>query len=556
MGQKKKKGRNFNWKLSVCSLVATVLVVMAMFIVPVIGKADAVHYLRPYQTYKGTIYDGVVGKSFTMAGTKFTYGITSNNDYGDAMYTVFYLGEQVSSVSFTLGHLDNQYQRGGTFQLYLDEVLQEDFTKSLTSDMLNETVTVNTAGKKQMKVKISGDCARYGIGNIMMSTGHNYKAEVTKVATVNDAGLVTYTCKDCGDTYQETISARTNCIDSISPYQTSRMSEYKEEMGSTSYVSCMGDKKYRCLKTTNDYSGAANALYSLNGNYTSVTFMVGHVDGDYIMAGTLNIYVDGNQIKQESLYKAMISKQITIDTTNVTQLKLEIDGDCARYVIYDFVATPKIPTVKQHSFVDETLIEATFGVPGSIRHVCSVCGAYYTTNTEPGTRNMTDSNISVSLKKNAYVYSGKACTPTVTVAYAGTTLKKGADYAVSYSNNKNVGTAKVKITGLGYYKGEISLTFTIQPKKTEISSLKNKKKEKAVVKWKKNSQADGYEVVYSTSSYFYNSKRKNVTKKTSATLSGLSKGYTYYVAVRAYKKSNGTKMYGDFGKVKTVYIKK
>lgn len=552
MKQKQKMKR----KLSICSFVVAIVVVMAMFVVPATGKADAVHYLRPYQVTNGTNYDGVVGKSFTMAGTKFTYGITSNNGYKDTMYTVFYLGEQVSSVSFTLGHLDNQNQDAATFQLYLDEVLQEDFTKSLTSDMSNETVTVNTTGKKQMKVAISGSYARYGIGNIMMSTGHNYKAEVTKVATVNDAGLVTYTCKDCGNTYQETISARTNCINSLSPYQTSNMSEYKEEMGSTSYVNCMGDKKYRCLKTTNGYRDTANALYSLNGNYTSVTFMIGHVDGDNTDAGTLNIYVDGNQIKQEFLDCNMLSKQITIDTANVTQLKLEISGSYARYVIYDFVAIPKAPTVKQHSFVDETLTEATFGVAGVIRHVCSVCGAYYTTNSEPGTRNMTDAKLSVSLEKTNYVYNGKACTPAVRVTYDGTELTQGADYAVSYSNNKNAGTAKVTVTGLGFYKGESSLTFTIQPKKTKLSSVKNKKKRKAVVKWKKNSQADGYEVAYSTNSYFYYAKTKNVAKKTSVTLSGLAKRYTYYVRVRAYKKSNGTKIYSDYGKVKKVYIKK
>lgn len=318
----------------------------------------------------------------------------------------------------------------------------------------------------------------------------------------------------------------------------------------------MGDKKYRCLQSSSGYGDAANALYSLNGNYSSVTFMIGHVDQDEIRNGTLNIYVDGNQIKQEALNFDMLSKQITIDTANVTQLKLEISGSYARYVIYDFVAIPKAPTVKQHSYVDETLTEATFGVAGVIRHVCSVCGAYYTTNSEPGTRNMTDSKLSVSIAETDYVYNGKACTPAVKVTYDGKELTQGADYAVSYTNNQGAGTAKVTVSGLGFYKGETSLDFTIKPNKTNLSSVKNKKKRKAVVKWKKNSQADGYEVVYSTSSYFYGAKTKNVGKKTSVTLSKLVKKYTYYVKVRAYKKSNGKKIYGDYGKVKKVFIKK
>ena len=210
-----------------------------------------------------------------------------------------------------------------------------------------------------------------------------------------------------------------------------------------------------------------------------------------------------------------------------------------------------------HSFQDETLTEATFGVPGVIRHVCSVCGAYYTTNSEPGTRTMTDSKMSVSLAKSEYIYSGKACTPAVKVTYDDdTVLKEGADYTVKYSNNVKAGTAKVTVSGVGYYKGQTSSTFTIYPNKTSLSSAKNKKRCKAVLKWKKNSQADGYEIVYGTSSYFYYAKTKTVSKKTSVTLSGLSKGYTYYFKIRAYKKSNGTKIYGNYGNVKKVYIKR
>ena len=554
MNLRKTKIGSFSEKLCVWSVVVAMIAIISMVIVPGTGNADTVHYLRPYQVTNAAVYDGTSGEYFTMAGTKYYYGVAKNSSYG-TMYAEFYLKEQVSSVSFTLGHLDNQDRSNGTFKLFLDEVLQEDYTKDLKSDMSNVTVTVNTTGKKHLKVEITGNYARYGMGNITMSSGHTYEEEVNKVATVHDTGLVTYTCKDCGDTYQETIPARNYCVDYLSPYQTTNMAEYKEEMGSTAYVKCMGDKNFRCLMKTSSY-GTANALYSLNGAYKSITFKIGHVDGADTANGTLNIYVDGNQIKNEALYQTMLSKEITIDATNVTQLKLEITGNYARYVIYDFVATPKVEELKPHSFLEETLTEATFGVPGVIRHVCSVCGAYYTTNTEPGTRNMTDPKIAVSLAKSAYVYNGKACTPAVTVTYNGAPLKKNAEYAVSYASNKNAGTAKVTVSGLGYYKGKTTVTFTIQPKKTSFSSAKNTKKGTVSLKWKKNTQADGYEIVYSTSSSFYYPGTKTVTKKTSTTLSGLSKGYTYYIKIRAYKKSSGTKIYSDYGSVKKVYIKK
>ena len=62
-------------------------------------------------------------------------------------------------------------------------------------------------------------------------------------------------------------------------------------------------------------------------------------------------------------------------------------------------------------------------------------------------------------------YTGKNITQSVKVKYNGKTLKSGTDYTVSYSSNKNVGTATVKITGKGQYGGTVSKTFKINPAK-------------------------------------------------------------------------------------------
>ena len=52
-------------------------------------------------------------------------------------------------------------------------------------------------------------------------------------------------------------------------------------------------------------------------------------------------------------------------------------------------------------------------------------------------------------------------TPAVDVTYAGKALVEGTDYKVSYSNNYNVGTATVYITGYGNYVGSKKITFNI-----------------------------------------------------------------------------------------------
>ena len=59
--------------------------------------------------------------------------------------------------------------------------------------------------------------------------------------------------------------------------------------------------------------------------------------------------------------------------------------------------------------------------------------------------------------------NGLAIKPDVTVKSGSTTLKRDTDFTVSYSNNVNVGTAKVTVTGKGKYKGTITKTFTIEP---------------------------------------------------------------------------------------------
>lgn len=58
------------------------------------------------------------------------------------------------------------------------------------------------------------------------------------------------------------------------------------------------------------------------------------------------------------------------------------------------------------------------------------------------------------------IYTGSAITPKPTIRDANNTvLVSGTDYTVSYSNNVNVGTATVKITGKGLYKDQTKTLY-------------------------------------------------------------------------------------------------
>jgi hypothetical protein len=159
--------------------------------------------------------------------------------------------------------------------------------------------------------------------------------------------------------------------------------------------------------------------------------------------------------------------------------------------------------------------------------------------------------------ESIYTYTGKVITPTVTVKYGTIKLTNGTDYTVSYKNNTNTGKATVTITGKGKYSDTKTLTFIIIPKAVTLSSVKSANTKTVTVKWKKNTQATGYELLYSTSSKFGSAQKLTVTKNSTVTktLSNLTKGKTYYVKVRAYKTVDGKKYYGSYSAVKSVKCK-
>lgn len=72
------------------------------------------------------------------------------------------------------------------------------------------------------------------------------------------------------------------------------------------------------------------------------------------------------------------------------------------------------------------------------------------------------SSCTLSLSASSFVYDGTEKKPAVTVKNGSEILVKDTDYEVSYSNNRNAGTASVTVTGKGRTQGTISAKFAIQ----------------------------------------------------------------------------------------------
>ena len=88
------------------------------------------------------------------------------------------------------------------------------------------------------------------------------------------------------------------------------------------------------------------------------------------------------------------------------------------------------------------------------------------------------SNVTITLEKTSYTYTGKQIVPEVVVKDGSSVLEKGVDYSVLVKDNVNVGTATVTIKALAGSDYEVdstaTATFEITPAKAEdvVISLK------------------------------------------------------------------------------------
>ena len=126
---------------------------------------------------------------------------------------------------------------------------------------------------------------------------------------------------------------------------------------------------------------------------------------------------------------------------------------------------------------------------------------------------------------------------------------------------KFTGSARITIRSsatAGYNAATKHITVTVNSAGTTLTTAKNLSGRKAQITWKKNGYVTGYEIQYSVNKNFRSGSKKTVSgaSKTKYTLTKLQKNKTYYVRIRAYKKSGTKKYYSSWSKVKAVRIRK
>ena len=76
------------------------------------------------------------------------------------------------------------------------------------------------------------------------------------------------------------------------------------------------------------------------------------------------------------------------------------------------------------------------------------------------------------------IYSGAEIYPEVKVKNGKVTLSEEVDYHLTYSNNINAGTAKIKVDGIGNYTGNRTISFVIRKENTEKTDTEKTDTEK------------------------------------------------------------------------------
>lgn len=114
-------------------------------------------------------------------------------------------------------------------------------------------------------------------------------------------------------------------------------------------------------------------------------------------------------------------------------------------------------TYRNNTNVGRATVTAT--ATNDSNYIGSVNGGFNISNTAGG--------MEITGYASSYTYTGYAVAPDVVVTMNGRVLNRGTDYTVTYSNNTNVGTATMTVTGIGSFSGTKTINYTIEAKNIE-----------------------------------------------------------------------------------------
>ena len=527
-----------------------------------------------------TTFSSVLSKTQFSAGDSIDFWL-----YDDTDYTVEFSDRSMVSVNKLENYANDirriTFKNGGSltvkiYPTYNPSVAKTyKFTCGCTSHTYGSAVITKqpTCTSEGTSIKNCAKC-NATVTETIAKTSHKY-ADTVVAPTCTTDGYTLHKCSVCGTSYKDNTTKATghsygNSVVTKQPTCTAEGTAIKTCTKCNATVTEKLPAKGHTAVTDKGYSATCTTAGKTDGSHCSVCNTVikaqtvinatGHKSSVWIVDKAASIGVKGSKHKECTVCKKVLETAEIPALSKISISKASVTLSTSTYA-YDGKAKKPGVTVKLNgktlkngtdytvSYSNNTKVgTATVKITGKGNYTGSVSKTYSIKN---NFKKATISGISTK------AFTGKNITQNITVKYNGKTLKNGTDYTVSYSNNKKIGTATVKITGKGSYTGTIAKTFKINPAKQEIQKLTAKSKA-FFVDWAQKGSATGYEIQYATNSKFTSAKKVTITsnKTDKTTISKLSGKKKYYVRVRSYTTVKGTKYYGAWSASKSVTTKK
>ncbi|RGG62981.1 hypothetical protein DWX11_11495 [Ruminococcus sp. AF18-29] len=527
-----------------------------------------------------TTFSSVLSKTQFSVGDSIDFWL-----YDDTDYTVEFSDRSMVSVNKLENYANDirriTFKNGGSltvkiYPTYNPSVAKTyKFTCGCTSHTYGSAVITKqpTCTSEGTKTKTCTKC-NATVTETIPKTSHKY-ADTVVAPTCTADGYTLHKCSVCGTSYKDSTTKATghsygNFVVTKQSTCTSEGTAIKTCTKCNATVTEKLPAKGHTAVTDKGYSATCTTAGKTDGSHCSVCNTVikvqtvinatGHKSSGWIVDKAASIGVKGSKHKECTVCKKVLETAEIPALSRISISKASVTLSTSTYA-YDGKAKKPGVTVKLNGKTLKNGTDYTVSYSNNIK-----VGTAKVTITGKG--NYTGSvSKTYSIKNNfkkatvsgisTKAFTGKNITQSITVKYNGKTLKNGTDYTVSYSNNKKIGTATVKITGKGSYTGTITKTFKINPAKQEIQKLTAKSKA-FFVDWAQKGSATGYEIQYATNSKFTSAKKVTITnnKTDTKTISKLSGKKKYYVRVRSYTTVKGTKYYGAWSSVKNVTTKK
>ncbi len=462
------------------------------------------------QTYTGTaiLPDLVITHESRanplVKGTDYTVSATSNTNVGTATITVTGIGDfknskqvtftivakDIASADITVGDISNKTYTGSAITVLNSEIVVNQ--NNLLNPLINNTdYTVSYSNNVDA-----------GTATITITGKGNYTGTITKNFTIDPKSIASATVSEIADmkyegsplTPKPTVTDGTTTLVKDTDYT---LSYTGNTSSGNATVTITGINNYGNTKDVtfrvylyeiSDADIAAILNQAFTGSAVTPALTITHnsnpltVNTDYTVTYTNNINAS-NTTNNPNLAVATIKGKGDFGgetTANFTILPKDLSKQDSlnNYVItisipdYDYTGSVITPTI---TIIDternnNLLAPTDYAVQydKTLQAVDTYTATISGTNNYTGSRQVTFDINSLDIADatvspiSNQAYTGNQITPTnFTVTHNNHTLTNGVDYTLSYSDNTDIGTATVTITGIGNYTGSKNVTFEI-----------------------------------------------------------------------------------------------